>query len=56
MTETHTDPYDDENCCVCMVCGGHRAAYSYPPVCKEPNCKMEWQIETDYDHWNKGVR
>ena len=46
MNEIRIDPWDEENCCKCVVCGGHRAAYSDPPVCKEPNCLFEWNIAT----------
>ena len=49
MTTEIINMYDDDHCCECAVCHGHRAAYSYPPVCKEPNCRFEWELETgDY--------
>ena len=48
MTIEIIDPYDEDHCSECVVCGGHRAAYSSPPVCKEPNCLLEWQIETSF--------
>jgi len=50
MTTEYIDPYDDNHCCECVVCHGHRAAYSSPPVCKEPNCRDEWDIETAFNN------
>lgn len=46
MTAEHIDMYDDDHCCECAVCGGHRAANSSPPVCKNENCLGEWNIST----------
>ncbi len=47
MTDT-IDPYTDETCCTCVVCGGHRVAFSCPPVCRDENCKLEYEIECDF--------
>jgi len=46
MTTEIIDMYDEAHCCECAVCGGHRAAYSSPPVCRDRNCVFEWEIET----------
>jgi len=45
MTTEIIDMHDEDHCCECAVCGGHRSACSYPPVC--PNCRAEWEIETN---------
>ncbi len=40
----------DEDC-ECFICGGHRVAYSYPPVCAK--CRDEYEFEV---HANKTMR
>jgi hypothetical protein len=32
----------------CVICGGHRIAYSWPPVCS-PACRDEWDIEVAFN-------
>ena len=49
MTEILIDMFDEAHCCECAVCGGHRAAYSYPPTCND--CRGEWEIETEFNKW-----
>ena len=34
---------DFEDPCTCVICGGHRIAYSYPPICD--GCNLMWEIE-----------
>ena len=51
MTETRIDIYDEAHCCECAVCGGHRTAYSYPPVCA--GCRDTWEIEVEFNRWAK---
>ena len=52
MGETEiVDMYDEDHCSECVVCGGHRAAYSHPPVCREPNCLLEWEIGIEFNRW-----
>ena len=52
-TET-IDMYDEDHCSECAICGGHRAAYSDPPVCCK-DCKSEWEIDTLFNQWAKGM-
>jgi hypothetical protein len=40
------ETWDDSTC---VVCGGHRAHCSWPPVCKSENCRREWQTETEFN-------
>jgi hypothetical protein len=49
MTETIIDMNDEDNCCTCALCGGHRAAYSDPPVC--PDCRGDWEVEVAFNKW-----
>lgn len=51
---TIIDPYAHPFECICVVCGGHRCACSYPPVCDDPGCLMEWQIEVEFHRWVRG--
>jgi hypothetical protein len=51
MTEERIDMFSEEHCCECAVCGGHRAAYSYPPVCKR--CQYVWEYETNFNRWSR---
>jgi hypothetical protein len=39
--------YDERTDCV--ICGGHRVAYSWPPVCSE-HCLLEWDIECMFNN------
>lgn len=31
----------------CLLCNGHRTAYSWPPVCAD--CRPEWEIECAFN-------
>jgi len=42
---TAIDPYRDPHECECVICGGHRCACSYPPVCD--GCRWEWDFEIE---------
>ena len=46
------DPYADPNECTCVVCGGHRIACCYPPVCGE-DCRFWYEYETAAHLWYK---
>ena len=48
MPETIIDPYTEENCCTCIICGGHRVAFCSPPVCGE-DCRRELETECDFN-------
>lgn len=52
MPTTTIDPYKHPNESTCVVCGSHRPACCYPPVCCEA-CRNEWDIETGFNQWAK---
>ena len=43
------DPYEDPNECKCIFCGSHRCACSYPPICDDPGCAVEWEINLEFN-------
>ena len=49
--EAMTDNPDTE----CVICGQHRPAGTYPPVCpsKLNNCKLEYEIDVEFHRWAK---
>jgi hypothetical protein len=37
----------------CCVCGNSINAGRCPPICDEPNCKFEYNLEVEFHRWAK---